>query len=98
MSRFNRYNADMELYRFAALLFADLSVGVAGCCMVWVYEKVYNCYDHFRMCYCINFMSDHRYDTFYTPCHYSHSCCNTYDRNSGVDKFTQSSRKDGGVG
>ena len=53
MSRFNRYNADMELHIFGALLFADVSVGVAGCCLAWVYEKVYYCYDYFCMCYCI---------------------------------------------
>lgn len=78
----------MGLHIFGALLFTDVSVDVTGCYLVWVHEKVYYCYDYFCMCYCINFMSDYRNDTFYTSCHYSNSCRNTYDCNSRMDKFT----------
>lgn len=51
---FNRYNAVMGLHIFGALLFTDVSVDVTGCYLVWVYEKVYYCYDYFCICYCIN--------------------------------------------
>ncbi len=54
MSGFNRYNAVMGLHIFGALLFTDVSVDVTGCYLVWVYEKVYYCYDYFCICYCIN--------------------------------------------